>query len=112
MERVKVGYDELINYALPTSSIPTNRKEDKRQIFLDNLHQLKVEGQLCTPDINNEEVKAAICNHIYYYFYNEIIESGNDHIITVYKDNGEKVTFSLLEALSLKEYLNRERRHR
>lgn len=112
MERAKVEYDELINYALPTSSIHTNSKEDKRQIFLDNLHRLKVEGQLCTPDINNEEVKAAICNHIYYYFYNEIIESGNDHIITAYKNNGEKVTFSLLEALSLKKYLSREGKHR
>lgn len=112
MERVKVEYDELINYALPTVSIHTNSKEDKRQIFLDNLHQLKAEGQLCTPDINDEEIKAAICNNIYYYFYNEIIESGNDHIITVYKNNGEKVTFSLLEALSLKKYLSRDGRYK
>lgn len=112
MERVKVEYDELINYALPTASIHTNSKEDKRQIFLDNLHQLKAEGQLCTPDINDEEIKAAICNNIYYYFYNEIIESGNDHIITVYKNNGEKVNFSLLEALSLKKYLSRDGRYK
>ena len=112
MERIKVAYEELINYALPTSSIHTNDKEDKRQIFLNELHRLKADGQLNTPDINDEEIDMAIRTHIYRYFYNQIIGTGNDHFITVFKKNGEQVMFSLLEALTLKEYLNGKERYK
>ena len=109
MDKINIEYNKLINYVLQTC---TNDKENKRQIFLDKLNHLKAEGKLEAPNINNEKIERAIRTYIYQYFYNQIIDSGNDCIITVYKDDGEEVTFSLLEALSLKEYLNREGRYR
>lgn len=112
MDRTKIEYNELINYVLPTSSIHTNEKEDKRQLFLNELNRLKADGQLDTPDINDEEINAAILTHIYQYFYNQIIGTGNDHFITVFKKNGEQVMFSLLEALSLKKYLGRDGKYK
>lgn len=112
MDRTKIEYNELINYVLPTSSIHTNEKEDKRQLFLNELNRLKADGQLDTPDINDEEINVAIFTHIYQYFYNQIIGTGNDHFITVFKKNGEQVMFSLLEALTLKEYLNGKERYK
>lgn len=112
MDQINIEYNELINYVLPTSSIHTNEKEDKRQLFLNELNRLKADGQLDTPDINDEEIDRAIFTHIYQYFYNQIIGTGNDHFITVFKKNGEQVMFSLLEALSLKKYLSKEGRYR
>lgn len=103
MDKINIKYDELINYILPISS---NDKENKRQTFLDELSRLKTEGQLNTPDIYDEKINRAIRIHIYQYFYNQIISSGNDHIITAFKDNGEEVTFSLLEVLTLKNFTN------
>ena len=73
--------------------------EQFRQKYLNEINELKQNGNLLTPDIVDEKVRRAVFCSVYQYFYDKAVEQNMDEYITIYTNDGEK-TFSLLEALT------------